>query len=813
MFAPCLFFINFCSVFLKFLACIFAHARVVQATSGGDELLDAANVEELEEAINTEERLIEEKQKARDESDTEADSDAPPLGSGPRGHGEPLRVGSFERTRNLCDGAGLCSLGIWPPSMRPLSKSRRIRKLEQLITHAVTGLPGKFGWSATDLFWRLARGECEDAPWPEHYIQDLRERALQIFDDGHGGARARDGDQSMAVHGRLLQAILGAAGDPDAAGMRHYFEGVRLGVGRRLPRTPAVFARKRHWRLPEQHTADELHGHPVEAVWRENYTSAVVQKELISEQLLDHHRRGLALRYDNEEQARAAFGDLTVVSLGAVAKVPEPKSAADIRTLMDGTHGVNINTRIRQRDQDRCPTAADVKRLQRAQAEGRRPIGLALDVAEAHRIPPVHPDDWKYQGCRAETGGPVFVYRYGVFGYSSSAYWWARLGGALVRAAHLVAPPSHALWMLLMADDLKAESTASDREASIVWLVVFLCILGVPLAWRKTKGGDVIDWIGYNVRLQDLSLGVSESRAAWAVGWLTRGARDKAMKVEEFTAGLGRLVFVTGALEYERPFLSPLFAWLSRQNRRGLKKLPCYVCLVMHHLAGRIAERRHYPSAERRVRDGVPFRVDAHASGEEIGIGGWLPVLGAEGRPLTGASRWFSVVLSRALTPWAFSKGLPYRSIAALEALAALVAILAFAPLKDNMSDAIVRVSGLTDNRGNKYATTRLQTGKFPLCVVVMELSAQLEARGQRLEMRWAPREMNAEADRLANGDTRGFADNLRVNLDFSTIPWIVLPQLMKTGESFAREIHENPGRAQRTARGPKYSIREAQPW
>ena len=57
--------------------------------------------------------------------------------------------------------------------------------------------------------------------------------------------------------------------------------------------------------------------------------------------------------------------------------------------------------------------------------------------------------------------------------------------------------------------------------------------------------------------------------------------------------------------------------------------------------------------------------------------------------------------------------------------------------------------------------------------------------RGVDLELEWVPRNANAEADRLADGDTQGFTDALRVGGDVSTIPWLVLPDLLSAGANF----------------------------
>ena len=76
---------------------------------------------------------------------------------------------------------------------------------------------------------------------------------------------------------------------------------------------------------------------------------------------------------------------------------------------MDGTHGVHVNRRIRVRDQDLCPVAADVKRVQRAQAESDACRALAIDVKEAHRLTLIHQSDWRLQACRAKPEGFKFV--------------------------------------------------------------------------------------------------------------------------------------------------------------------------------------------------------------------------------------------------------------------------------------------------------------------------------------------------------------------------------------------------------------------
>ena len=406
-------------------------------------------------------------------------------------------------------------------------------------------------------------------------------------------------------------------------------------------------------------------------------------------------------------------------------------------------------------------------------------------------IPLVHEADWTYQGCRADDSSQVFIYMYGLFGITVSAYWWARLGGAVLRCAHAVARPSQKLWVLLLADDFKVESTAPEPRREVVWFVLLLVVLGVPLSWPKTQGGKEISWIGFHLLLPEYKLGITQRRADWAVAWLRREATNGVSDVAGFRSAIGRLSFLAGALEYERPFLAPLFTFISVMPTSGIKSLPLYVRIILSHLADRIERRRHYPSAEPRVCLGDAFRVDAHAAGQEVGIGGWAPVRGADGKPSTWDSACFSVNITEADAPWAFERGAPYRAIASLEALATLVGVAAFSPSTPHNGDATATLMGRTDNRGNQYALSKLQSSKYPLCILAMELSALLESKGQRLLLRWAPREVNAEADRLANGNCSGFDPLKRVWVDVRSGPWLVLDKLLELGKGFYSHMNE----------------------
>ena len=74
--------------------------------------------------------------------------------------------------------------------------------------------------------------------------------------------------------------------------------------------------------------------------------------------------------------------------------------------------------------------------------------------------------------------------------------------------------------------------------------------------------------VGYELLLKEASLGITASRAAWLRAWMMKLVADKTARVSAFCEGLGRTAYVYGALEYDRPFLVPLYSFVSRYSRR-----------------------------------------------------------------------------------------------------------------------------------------------------------------------------------------------------------------------------------------------------
>ena len=74
-------------------------------------------------------------------------------------------------------------------------------------------------------------------------------------------------------------------------------------------------------------------------------------------------------------------------------------------------------------------------------------------------------------------------------------------------------------WHLLVADDYHLEAGGPQYRASIMVFFVLCSVLGVPLSWRKTAGGDTVSWVGFELLHRSYKIGLTERRAQWFQKW------------------------------------------------------------------------------------------------------------------------------------------------------------------------------------------------------------------------------------------------------------------------------------------------------
>ena len=169
---------------------------------------------------------------------------------------------------------------------------------------------------------------------------------------------------------------------------------------------------------------------------------------------------------------------------------------------------------------------------------------------------------------------------------------------------------------MLVADDFQLESAGeSYRSALFVFFV-----------------GDIVTWVGIELLHRSFQVGISARRAEWFSRWTRDTASADHIHMGKFEEGLGRVMYVVGALEFERPFLGPLYKFMSIHPRNSVRRVPAYVSFILRYLNQQIRESRQYSCATEIHPMASAPRVDAQASLTRTGIGGWLPVLGPDGR-------------------------------------------------------------------------------------------------------------------------------------------------------------------------------------
>ena len=428
----------------------------------------------------------------------------------------------------------------------------------------------------------------------------------------------------------------------------------------------------------------------------------------------------------------------------------------------------------------------------------------------------------------SELAEDVYVNKVGTFGVSSAGYWWGRAGGAIMRTGHYFVGNHDAIWALLYSDDGKLTGRTDYPERGLLIFLLTIVLIKLPTSWHKVRGGQQVEWIGYALDLGRFEMGVSFARATWAARWLTDKSTEKTVRLGELREGLGRLQFLAGPVEYIRPFLGPLYAWASIGPRYARPRLPVMILLIMRYLAEELRGNHMMPCESRAEHLGEVFRLDAKAEGEKIVIGGWR----VRGDGDTKQAEWFSLALTRATAPWAYARGDPFRTIASLELLGALVSLVVLVPVSERRGDAsaLISMTCSTDNQGNSFLLDRLLTTRYPLGVVLMELAHQMKIRRTLLRARWLPRLQNQEADDLTNDEFRHFDPKKRIKVEMADLEFRIMNSLFSVGDAYMAELEAartaekeklarrkvrggsaGVGRTKRRKRSP--GMRETDPW
>eukprot|EP00438_Fugacium_kawagutii_P006907 Skav221031 [mRNA] locus=scaffold576:209066:211813:- [translate_table: standard] len=715
-------------------------------------------------------KIEEGKEVGNDGLETEVDPSNPPVKGG---RGRPRSCKWKGSEVPFHDGGGLPSPGRWPKERRWFpTEEKWVKMRKELVALASSRVGGiqnldKEAFKMCGTGFTLVRDES--------FLEEVRELMVRTLELGDGRLDVAPG-QPFRID--LIMGILEAAGDPDWRFLEEAKSGFPLGVLSPLPRTPTVFERQTKWNL------DPCEGVEEWVLDRDNYPSAEEHREHLRSHLDGEVEDGLMEKMSHREFVEKYGSDRAIASLAVLV---EDQASGKKRVVHDATHGIGVNNRIRCVDKVRMPSAREKRALlEEYKKEAQVVISLVGDFEKAHRRFLYAEGERGFLGCRVDPKEDiVYVNRVGTFGVTSTPYWWGRISAALVRLMHYVVGPMF-IEALLYADDLEVMAMKREGRIGAVLGYVALAVVGAPMKWKKQRGGMVVEWVGINTDYREYSLGLTQRRMEWVVQWIDSLVRRLEVHQREFAAGLGRLGFAALALPWERPLLGPLYAWSSAiKDQKGMMRLPWAVLFVLKWIRDKLVSgRRMEPVEVAEMKGFAKHRIwtDAKATDDRAWIGGWLD----EGHG-TSDAKWFSVEVDEKMAPWLRSRGgSPKRVIAALEFLATIIALKVWMKRGE---ECCMHTEAFTDNRGNDFILRKGLSTKFPITLMVIEVSEMLRKEGAHATLTWVRRDENEAADDLTNEVFTKFKAENRVEIKSENVEWVVMDQLMETSAELYTKI------------------------
>ena len=147
---------------------------------------------------------------------------------------------------------------------------------------------------------------------------------------------------------------------------------------------------------------------------------------------------------------------------------------------------------------------------------------------------------------------------------------------------------------------------------------------------------------------------------------------------------------------------------------------------------------------------------------------------GLSGQPDPWLSPRYSLELQRQDWEWVFAESdKPSLIISTLEALAVVIGLkLFFGDRPQPHRTKILVLPTWTANRGNGAALNQLMSTRCTASAVLMELASYLKRMSINALVEWATRQVNREADELANGDRHRFDPLRPISTEPGSLRW-----------------------------------------
>ena len=301
---------------------------------------------------------------------------------------------------------------------------------------------------------------------------------LEKFLSSHGQQPDWSIRQHQPMHLHILHSLQRIMHDFDFTFLPCLLEGVRTGFSTAIPPSGIFPPKERADTEP-----DPLSAHL--SNWQSAEEDLPLTRELVQEEV----DKGWVFAYKGSlDEAQQEYPEGV-----AIGKLGVARSDGRAPRLVVDSSVCGLNGRCIIPERSTLPTAKEVLRSYPLRNCQRNLMGFSLDVKAAHKRIVLHPDECGLVGFSLE--GQLFFYRVTPFGAVFSAFWWARLGGLILRIFH------HLIWLshagFLYVDDFLFFMEANMMPLSATLLCIFCQLLEIPISWKKTAMHSSIDYIGW----------------------------------------------------------------------------------------------------------------------------------------------------------------------------------------------------------------------------------------------------------------------------------------------------------------------------
>ena len=251
---------------------------------------------------------------------------------------------------------------------------------------------------------------------------------------------------------------------------------------------------------------------------------------------------------------------------------------------------------------------------------------------------------------------------------------WSRVGSSLGRLSQYISAHSAHTWNLLVADDFHLEARGTHD--------CFCCVSHGGCAAIVVEDQQAGTLSYGSVSKCSIAHSVSAYRKGGQNGFLN-GRKPLLLRVTSIWT-LSRKDWEGLPMQPVRRVRAPISCTSlslphSSSSQETTRRVPAYVSFVLRYLANQLRRQRHYNCESTVLQPENAPRVDAQASQQRTGIGGWRPVEDRNGNIDTRLSPWFSVEIRREDWTWVYERDdKPALVISALEASAILIALKLF---------------------------------------------------------------------------------------------------------------------------------------